>query len=193
MNLRETLASVANRGNPPAGFVGELIAWGMRAPAEIFAKRPGFDIYSSVLDELGPWHGETHRKAVMLEVLRVLAGFESSWRWKEGRDVANPASDTPKEIEAGAWQVSADSMAFGADLRELVKRRAGSVDPVTFQKAMKQDHALAIEYAARLLRHTVKHNGPVRDGLIHRWLRRGAVSEFEQMLNPEPNPNTHTP
>jgi hypothetical protein len=29
----------------------------------------------------------------MLEVLRVLAGFESSWDWEAGRHVTNPTSN----------------------------------------------------------------------------------------------------
>jgi hypothetical protein len=118
----------------------------------------------------------------MLEVMRVLAGFESSWRWGEGVDVTNPKSNTPTTAEAGAWQVSADSMAFGQDLRDLVLKKAGAVDGVTFQRAMKQDHKLAMEYIARLLRHTVGHNGPVRDQRIHPYLKRDAVQEFQALM-----------
>jgi hypothetical protein len=71
------------------------------------------DIYSNVFGVLGPWEDLRHRRAVMLEVMRVLAGFESSWDWEAGVDVTNPTSTTPDTIEAGAWQVSANSMGFG--------------------------------------------------------------------------------
>lgn len=43
---------------------------------------------------------------------------------------------------------------------------------------MKQDHSLAMEYIARLLRRTVNHNGPVKRHEIDSWLRQDAVTEF---------------
>lgn len=119
----------------------------------------------------------------MLEVMRVLAGFESSCNWDAGRDVTNPTSVTPDTIEAGAWQVSANSMSFGHDLKELVKRHAGATDGETFQNAMKKDHPLAMDYIGRLLRHTVRHNGPVKHHEINQWLRRDAVEEFLVLLS----------
>jgi hypothetical protein len=118
----------------------------------------------------------------MLEVMRVLAGFESSWNWNAGRDTTNPTSDTPTTTEAGAWQVSANSMSFGDDLRALVKARAGTDEGMAFQRTMKQDHPFAMEYIARLLRHTVRHNGPVKRHEIDEWLRRDAVEEFMRLL-----------
>lgn len=113
----------------------------------------------------------------MLEVMRVLAGFESSWRWDCGRDITNPTSVTPLTIEAGAWQVSGNSRAFGKDLRDLAP-----ADGNQFQRAMKQDRLLAMEYIARLLRHTVRHNGPVLRHEIDRYLNREAVAEFMILL-----------
>jgi len=35
-----------------------------------------------------------------------------------------------------------------------------------------------MEYIARLLRDTVRHNGPVKHHEIDDWLRRDAVEEF---------------
>jgi len=174
---------VYNRGRAPVAFLDELVDWGRTAPDEIFKPNTASDIYSSVRNVLGPWENLQHRRAAMLEVLRVLAGFESSWRWNEGIDTANPDSDTPVEIEAGIFQVSANSMNFGPELRSLVRRRAAAVDPETFQRAMKADHPLALEYTARLLRLTTRHHGPIRDGHIHRWLRRDAVAEFLSLLS----------
>jgi hypothetical protein len=174
---------VPGRGVPPDGFLDELVSWGRFAPSDIFLPPDsGTDVYTSVFRVLGPWRGLQHRRAVMLEIMRVLAGFESSWRWGEGVDVTNPRSNTATTAEAGAWQVSADSMAHGQDLRDLVLRRAGAVDGITFQRAMKQDHQLAMEYIARLLCHTVRHNGPVRDGLMHPHLKRDAVQEFQALM-----------
>jgi hypothetical protein len=170
-------AKVANRGIPPDSFLDELLAWGKAAPESIFLTHPGYDVYSSVRAELGPWESIGHRRAAMLEVMRVLAGFESSWDWNEGRDTTNSTSVTPDTIEAGAWQVSANSRAFGADLKAIAPK-----DGNEFQRVMKSNHALAMEYIARLLRHTVKHNGPVKRKEINRWLSRAAVREFEAAL-----------
>lgn len=173
---------VANRGTPPNSFLDELVAWGRVSDDDIFAPNSNQDIYASIAAVLGPWRGIGHRRAVMLEVMRVLAGFESSWNWNAGVDTHNPNSTTPTTIEAGAWQVSADSMAFGPELKALVLGRVGSLDGTAFQAAMKQDHPLAMEYIARLLRRTVDHNGPVKRHEIDEWLRPSAVAEFESLL-----------
>jgi len=171
---------VFNRGVPPDSFLDELIAWGKSAPNEIFVRNKVSDIYSSVYNTLGPYREVRHRKCVMLEVMRVLAGFESSWNWEEGFDTS-AAPERPEEMEAGAWQVSANSMNFGSDLIAVVQRAAGSnisFDVSDFRKLMKSNHPLAMEYIARLLRHTTHHNGPVLRHEIDPWLRWEAVDEF---------------
>ena len=172
---------VANRGSPPDSFLTELVSWGRNADETIFEPRrddPGeTDVYTRIAPILGPWTSPTHRIAAMLEVLRVLAGFESSWDWNCGRDTTNHSSVTPTTIEAGAWQVSGNSRAFGRDLRELAP-----ADGDRFQRAMKVDHAMAMEYAARLLRHTIRHNGPVLRGEINPWLNRDSVEQFRELL-----------
>lgn len=174
--------SILNRGVPSDEFLAELIAWGRSASEEIFAKNDHLDVYSSVKKELGPYETIARRRAVMLEIMRVLAGFESSWNWNAGGDTTNPHSIHPDTTEAGAWQVSADSMAWGADLTALVDRLVGSRDGNAFQSAMKSNHALAMEYIARLLRHTIDANGPVKRREIHPWLSKAAVDEFERRL-----------
>ena len=173
---------VANRGVPPDDFLDQLVGWGKEAPDEIFAPNSHADVYSSVLGVLGPWQGISHRRAVMLEVMRVLAGFESSWKRTEGRDTTNATSVTPDTIEAGAWQVSANSMNFGQELKDLVLAKVGTLDGDAFQKAMKEDHRLAMEYIARLLRRTTHHNGPVLRHEIDPWLRRDSVAELERLV-----------
>ena len=105
------------------------------------------------------------------------------------------AADTPTNSEAGAWQVSSDSLAFGQDLKDLVKREVGTLDGIKFQKAMKANHPLAMEYVARLMRHTMRHNGPLykdrsrfkgklrdEEQSIYPWLSRDAVAEFQRFL-----------
>lgn len=182
MKYFATKQHVLNRGVPPDDFLDQLIEWGKQAPDEIFTPNPFNDVYSSVKNTLGPWKDIENRRAVMLEVMRVLAGFESSWHWNAGRDTNNPTSVTPETIEAGAWQVSANSMNFGEELRNLILKEVGSVDGNDFQRAMKENHPLAMEYIARLLRRTTRHNGPVLRHEIDPWLRRDAVEEFEGLL-----------
>jgi hypothetical protein len=177
-----TKQRVANRGVPPDDFLDQLIAWGRTAPEELFAANAHKDVYANVIQVLGPWKGIEQRRAALLEVMRVLAGFESSWNWDAGRDVTNPNSVTPDTIEAGAWQVSADSMHFGQDLRTLVLQKVGTVDGNDFQRVTKKNHTFAMEYVARLLCITVNHNGPVKRHEIDAWLRRDSVSEFMQFL-----------
>jgi len=184
MDYHATKQRVHNRGVPPDNFLDQLVAWGKIAPDDIFAPISVRDVYSNVFRALGPWQGPRHRRAVMLEVMRVLAGFESSWNWNDGRDVHNPTSITSTTIEAGAWQVSANSMGFGQELKHLVLAKAGSLDANVFQRAMKQNHLLAMEYIARLLRRTVNHNGPVKRHEIDPWLRKDAVIEFVNLLYP---------
>ena len=143
-------------------------------------------MYASVKKELGPFDGILYRKACMLEVMRVLAGFESSWKWNTGRrDTTNPDEDSPDTISAGPFQVSANSMGFGQDLRDLVAphgignaKREGNA----FQTLMKTNHTVAFNYISRLLRHTVRHNGPVQRSEINPWLSREAVAEFQAFL-----------
>ena len=75
-------------------------------------------------------------------------------------------------------------MGFGQELKNLVQARAGSMAGNDFQRAMKQNHLLAMEYIARLLRRTVDHNGPVKRHEIDAWLRRDAATEFLDLLYP---------
>lgn len=178
--FKATKQQVDKVGIPPDSFLDELIAWGRAAPDEIFAAddpENAKDVYASLEKQLGPWQGPLHRRAAMLEVMRVLAGFESSWNWNEGViDLNNSNSD------AGAWQVTAQSMNFGPELKSLVSTRVGTVDPVAFQRATKTDHPFAMEYVARVLRRTIGHFGPLSRHQVDAWLRRDAVDEFQALI-----------
>ncbi|MDP1927563.1 MAG: hypothetical protein Q8K62_03530 [Thiobacillus sp.] len=173
---------VYNRGQPPETFLNELIDWALQAPADIFAKNEKFDLYSSVIPQLGPWESDLHRRAVMLEVLRVLGGFESSWNWNAGVDVTNPNSNTPCTEEAGIFQCSGDSMSFSPTLKALLLITSADSSCDSFKRTTKSNHQFAIEYCARLLRFTTRHHGPIKDGHIHPWLRRNSVQEFQKFL-----------
>lgn len=173
---------VLNRGQPPVAFLDQLVDWGVSAPNEIFSPNNRPDIYSVVKNELGPWANDLERRAAMLEVLRVLAGFESSWKWNAGRDITNPNSNTSCTEEAGILQCSGDSMAFDHSLKALVQTVAGRTDCDTFRATTKANHPFALEYCARLLRFTIRHHGPVRDHHIQPELRRDAMAELLGLL-----------
>lgn len=197
-------AEVHNRGKAPDAFLNELIDWAILAPDEVFAVNPHYDIFSKVKPELGPYENLLHRKAVMLEVLRVLALFESGCKWTEGVDSSRRTPTTKENAEAGAWQESWDARRLDPSLAAFLKEK-GVDDGLEFQQRMKMDHPLAIEFAARLLRIDVKNyeriaNGPVRRGeerkktwpdrprlwkdeeSIYPWLSRAAVEEFKSYL-----------
>lgn len=173
---------VHNRGAPPESFLVELIDWGRTAADDIFSRNKLFDIYSSVVSQLGPWRGDLHRRAAMLEVLRVLGGFESSWNWQAGRDTTNPSSNTPCTEEAGIFQCSGNSMSFSPALRQRLLDAGGDGTCESFIATTKSDHRFAFEYCARLIRITIKHHGPIKNGHIHAWLRRDAVDEIMRCL-----------
>ena len=192
-------SKVFNRGIPSDSFLAELIAWGKSAPADIFEPNPVFDIYSKVSGELGPYESPLHRRAVMLEVMRVLAGFESSWNWNQGVDTSKGIGNTAENAEAGAWQTSYDARKTAEGLTQMLAA-AGIHDGVTFQRRMKSDHPFAMEFVARLMRKNTKHNGPLYRGderkktwpnrpklwaaeeSIYPWLSRDAVAEFMERL-----------
>ena len=77
---------------PPDNFLDQLVAWGRTAPDDIFAPNSQTDIYSNVFGVLGPWEDLRHRRAVMWEVMRVLAGFDLLGLGT-GVDVTNPDFD----------------------------------------------------------------------------------------------------
>lgn len=185
MTFVETKRKVLNRGVPPDSFLEELVTWGRGAAAEIFAPNPNpADIYADVVGILGPWQNLLHRRAAMLEVMRVHAGFESSWRWDEGVDTTNENSMTHLDgQESGVFQVSFDStrIANSAMLPFAVANGIGTAG--SFIPAMKANHALALEYYARLIRVSIAWAGPLIGHHIEPWLSRAAVTEFEALLS----------
>jgi hypothetical protein len=169
---------------PPVRFLDELVDWAVYAPDTLFTSTTNDDIYANVLADLGPYTGTDYRKAVMLEVLRVLAGIESTWRWNQGVDATKKTPPTDENEETGAFQVSWDGMANDASLKDYVKKTLGAADTATFISKMKTNHKFAIEYAARLLMVTTAANGPVGRKSFHRQLSRDAVIEFMLLINP---------
>lgn len=174
------LKSVPDRGTPPASFLDILIDTLKALPDEVFVQNPNDDIYNKVNETLGPFTSILQRRAVMAEALRVLAGFESSWNWNEGRDTS-AGPETPEEEESGAFQVSANSMAKDPSLPACVDRLCGHHDVTTFIHAMKTPK-ISVEYCARLLRVSTSWDGPIDRGELQAAVSRAAVTEFEGFM-----------
>jgi hypothetical protein len=192
MNFKATKQAVYNRGIPPDDFLTALVAFGKTASDGLFAPNANYDIYAVIEGTLGPWTGMVNRRAAMLEAMRVHAGFESSWNWDEGVDTTNAASMADiEQQETGVFQVSADSMGLDASLRAFIVEQLGTDNPQTFIEAMKEDHALAIDYYARLVRISVDWAGPLisirgNPPAILRYLSEAAVTEFERLIATAP-------
>jgi hypothetical protein len=177
-------------GCPPNSFLDQVIDAINPLPNDVFAENDLFDIYSVMKGAIGPYENLLHRKAMMCEVLRVQPAFESDWNWNEGVDITNAHSMTHLEgQETGAFQVSADSMAFDRSLPACVDRLAGAHDALTFINSTKSNHALAVEYVARLLRFNTRWCGTLnRADMVIAHVRRDAVEEFQTFLTAGPAP-----
>ena len=175
----------AQHPNAPIPFLDDLIDAIDPLPDDVFAENAVHDIYAVMKGSLGPYTGLLHRKAVMCEVLRVQAAFESDWNWHEGVDINNLHSKTHLSgEETGAFQVSFDSTALGHSTL-LPFAGAHQIDtPEKFIPAMKNDHRLAVEYCARLLRINTSWCGTINDpSKVISHVRRDAVAEFQTFLH----------
>lgn len=200
MNFRFTKAKVYNRGNPPDGFLAELIEWAKTAPDSLFAPNAvPVDIYTVIKSSLATygghdpsgsptsyWDSLKQRKAALMEAMRVHAGMESSWTWILGVDETNKHSQTHIEgEETGIFQVSFDSLSLGHGALKQFAEAHGIDTPAAFIAKMKSDHRLALEYYARLSRVSIAWAGPLlRHGQdsVYPWLSRAAVEEFMGLL-----------
>lgn len=186
------LHPVPGRGTPPVAFLNELVAWLKTAPNDIFAPNDDpEDVFNRLASVLGPWTSAVHRKAAFAELLRCLAGFESSWKWGEGVDRTNATSmRLITGQETGILQVSYDSLGLDLagndtvdDLHQCVLKYCGDLKVQNFIDRMKSDHVFALEYGSRLLRNSFFWDGPVKRHEIDGALRRDAVDEFQALLS----------
>jgi hypothetical protein len=168
---------VPNQGPPPDDFIALLLAFGTVAGDYVFEFNENNDIFSIIGPILGTvdpqtgavsWPGGiAQRRAALLVALLYDAGFESSWNLQCGVDM-EPGAGTGRpasEWEAGAWQVSQNSMIFDRTLLDLVAAHCGGLtDPATFQAGMKADKLLAVYYAGWLFRYDTEWSGPCDSG-----------------------------
>lgn len=195
-------AEVSNRGNPPDAFLNELIDFLRTAPAEIYAPNDvPVDIFTVIKPHLATlvgsdemsgrpvytWDNLLHRKASLCEAMRVHAGLESSWKWGEGVDRTNKRSmANKKSAETGIFQVSFDSLNNGQGVLKPFAKERGIDTVDNFISKMKSDHALALEYYARLARVSIRWAGPLlrQSGpdSVYPFLSRAAVAEFQSFL-----------
>lgn len=199
--FKVALAEVYNRGSAPIKFLDEMVEWAKTAPSNLFTPNDHFDIYNKVENELRPFEDRT---AVMLEILRVLALFESGCKWTEGVDASKQGANTNENAEAGAWQESYNIRKSSSDI-QTVLLNANITNGIQFQIEMKRNHELAMMIAVMALRLDMSNfehiaNGPIRKGderkktwpnrsklweakeSIYPYLRREAVQEFHQAL-----------
>jgi len=165
---------------PPASFLDELVDWALLAPDEIFLPNAIFDIYSSVVTQLGPYgapcpsqSGHARSFASFLQGVKPCGIGITVW---------TPARKSRTRVtmkKTGAFQCSADSMDLDKGLKDFVQATLGATDDTTFRSGTKSNHKFAIEYAARLLRVSVIHHGTIKHHHIHPRTaesRRGGVS-----------------
>lgn len=205
-----SLHLISNRGRAPIPFLTELVAWGKSALAaspEIFGVNDNpADAYAAIAPFLGTqkgrysdgnviwgWDSLTHRAAAMLELMRVHAGIESSWNWRDGVDTTNARSVALKTAqETGIFQVSFDSEYLdspdGKAIMEAFGKSHGLDTVEKFTPAMKENHALAMEYYVRLVRVSIKWAGPLinkgdePEDSVYPYLYRDSMLEFAGML-----------
>ncbi len=183
MEFKYCKAQVSNRGKPPDSFLNEIIAWAKLAPVELFAPNPEpADIYVYAKSVLGPYGSVEYRRGVMLEVMRVHAGFESSWNWNEGVDTSNQTSMHNVEgQETGVFQVSFDSTYLDNGRMKPFAFEHGIETPQKFIPRMKSNHKLALDYYVHLIRFNVQWAGPIKRHEIDPWLSRKSAEELQML------------
>lgn len=199
MKFIAAATEVFNRGKLTQTFLNDMVGVIGAMPEHIFLPDMEVDMYGKAADKLGPYESTLHRRAVMCEILRVLALFESGGDHTEGVDTSRLGPDTPENAEAGAWQISLDSRKIHSDLRDMLSEYrsdhvpSGIKNGIVFQQVMKFDPDFSTRYAATLMSHNGMHNGPLYKGAeraiirsslrgekhsIYPYLKKTAVAEF---------------
>jgi hypothetical protein len=177
---------VHNRGTIPKWFIDDVIAVANKTPDWVFAENSNDDIYSSIKPQLGPWKSLRHRKAAMVNVVLVAAGFESSWDYGADRDKsASNTSSCTREV--GILQSSGNSNHFSKSLGAYQQEVCNSTACDGFRACSKAPNAnfqkeFPVGHFMRLVRFTIKHHGPLASKKINPWLKKSCVSAIEKKL-----------
>lgn len=183
MKYKYLNSKVLNRGTCPNSFLNNFIEIAKSSPNDWYQVNQEInDVYNLIRPKFGPWKNIIHRKAALLECMRVLGGFESSWDWNEGVDTTNPTSNTDETIEAGLWQISYNSRYFGPDLKKLLLN-FNITNGNNFQIVTKTNHSFAFEYAVKLFRHTIGHNGPLKRKEVLPWMKQECIDELIEIIS----------
>lgn len=185
-SVSKCLVKVKNRGVVPFTVMKEIIEAVKDTPKEVFAENKNSDVYLSVAEKLGPYSGIKHRMAVMANVMSVQAGFESSWDYKEGRDMS--ASNTSAcTAEAGLYQTSGNMNTFNAEAKEqlvpFMAKHCKNTSCLEFQRCTKEPiKAFVHGHFMRASRITNRHWGPMVRKEINPWLSRACVLQIQGLL-----------
>lgn len=189
--VKEDLAAcinnkIHNRGYPSFEVLKDIIEAVRAEPDSVFAENANADVYGSVKAQLGPYTSIKHRRAVMAQVMIVQAGFESSWKYGEGRDMKanNTAACTE---EAGLYQTSGNMNTFSPEAKAVLQPfMAGLCKSTTcaeFKRCTKEPvKAFVHGHFMRASRITTRHWGPMVRKEINPWLKKECVSAIEALL-----------
>lgn len=179
--------SIPNQGKIKTEVLNNIIDFVRSAPDQVFEKNEEQDLYWLLAKTMGPITTIKQRRAVMADTQIVLGALESSWRYGIGIDPATSTSKPCDEWEAGMFQCSSNSMAFGkGKLTALFKAACGDYLSLGnckgFQKCTKEEPAFAHSYVALLLRYTTRHHGPLLRGNVARYMSKSCQNEIEGIL-----------
>lgn len=167
---------------PPDSFLVPLIIWAKAEEDSVFEKNNNHDIFSIVSEELGPFDTLIKRKAVLCAVMIIIAGDESDWNWREGRDVT-AGQQTEDQKEAGAFQVSNDIRHTDSAIDAWLNSK-GIHTGLQFQASVKGDPILDCALVARVLRANYKRwDGPINRGWVEAQVKREMVDELVTLLS----------
>jgi hypothetical protein len=190
-SVSSCLYRVHNRGVIPLAVVKDVVEALRETPPEVFAVNNNFDVYSSVTKELGPFLNLKHRAAVMGNVMLVQAGYESSWRYGEGRDLSANNTSACTE-EAGLYQTSGNLNTFNDEAKQTLipfqEQHCLPASTVTarcneFRRCTKEPVKSFVHgHFIRASRITVRHWGPMVRKEINPWLSKACVLQLEALL-----------
>jgi hypothetical protein len=188
----ELKQTFGGHGPAPEAFFSDLLDWQKTAADEIFAanEEPDdvFGIIKPVLHPDGPWESLMQRKAALLYMGMIHAGYESDWRYQEGVDTTNAASMAHLTgQESGMFQESFDSTFLGHFAMRPFAIANGIDDPADFIARMKSDHRLAFEYYFRSSRISFKWAGPLLNpGMVRAHLFPARLVCWVRAITPAP-------